>query len=593
MSKLIRINTEDTNARFNETLSEDFIIEENSSIALQSATFTRDTNVFETHPNNNKITFISDINDLTNTTADDVTIRNFTGRGTGIIYDGINFPDLLANIQASMNNKLRALNSRPNDAGVEVRVHTNNANKVVFEVRKANVLKWTTANVNIAHTLEFLPLDDANPPVPNVSVADRGDGGLLSLAKVATDDEAKRDGLFNIDRAVCISKIKTGHGSKYLSVKVEHLVTNEPSQAEFTTPPNQANPLGIVAGGFDDDGQGQSGFVLGLVDNDGYEKVVQNERFDYRDFYAFCGINNNAGRYFFGHGSRTTFTEEEINAGLTNFKYSFFANSTYVANDRLGIAISGGKIRFFHQRADGSATENLNGNNNRQTRTIDYNRNYYWVIGFIGTSAKTRLTEVEASNDPFTKLPEGLVTTDFGSHRVTALGAHPPAPTSAPITPIVRFDYRLPDGTTRSNTELQNFLGFFGVQLPSPFSPFHNFDRLVCNQAYRFIAPSAVHSSLGFESYNIILTNIPLEGYDTNIDGRKSILYTIVDKRDPTNPVGQTHIAFNSQYPIYMKIDNKNPLSMRQIQARIVNDRYEDIETLGISSLTMLVKRDN
>ena len=89
-----------------------------------------------------------------------------------------------------------------------------------------------------------------------------------------------------------------------------------------------------------------------------------------------------------------------------------------------------------------------------------------------------------------------------------------------------------------------------------------------------------------------MLNNIPLEGYDTNQDGRKNILYTIVDKRDPSNPTTATHIAFNSQYPIYMKIDNINALSMRQIQARIVDERYNDINTLGISSLTLLVKQD-
>lgn len=591
MSKLIRINTEDTNARFNETLGEDFIIEENSSIALQSATFTRNPDLFEVNPNNMKITFRPDINELTNDTADNLTIRNFTGRGDNVVYDGTNYADLLANIQASMNNKLRMRNLNPNHAGCEMRVHTNNNNRVVFDFRQAEPLQWTTANPDILHTLEMLPDEDG---VRNVSVADRGDGGLLSLAKVATDDQAKRDGITNLSSGLCISKIPVGHGSKYFMAKVEHLVTNEPAQAEYTTPPNAVNPLGIRDPAFDEDGAGQSGFVLGMVDNDGFQKVMTNQNFTTADLFAFCGIDNNAGRYFFGYGSRTNKTALELFNGLTNFQYSLRGTSTYVADDKLGIKIDRGKIAFFHQKADGSLTLDLNNQTDVETRKIDYNRTYYWVIGFIGSSTKTRLTEVEGLNDPFFVQPEGLTSASFGAfHNQGALGAIPPAPNGAPLDPIVRFNYKLPSGVLVSNPDLQNFLGFKGVQSPSPFSDFAHFNQLTCNQAHRFIAQSANHLFLGFENYIILLNNIPLEGYDTNQDGRKNILYTIVDKRDPSNPTTATHIAFNSQYPIFMKINNKNALSMRQIQARIVDERYNDINTLGISSLTMLVKRDN
>jgi len=591
MSKLIRINTEDTNARFNETLSEDFIIEENSSIALQSATFTRNPDLFEVNPNNMVITFRPDISEITNTDADNLTIRNFTRRGENVIYDGTNYADLLANIQASLNNKIRGEPATPLHAGCEIRVHTNNANKVVFDFRQANVLQWTTANPNILHTLDMLPEVGG---VPNVSVADRGDGGDLSLAKIATDGGAFADGLNNLAGGLCVSKIPTGHGAKYLLAKVAHLVTNEPAQAEYTTPPDALNPLGITDPAFDGDGAGQSGFVLGMVDNDGFQKIMNNQHIRVADMFAFCGIDNNAGRYFFGYGRNTEKTDQELLAGLVDFKYCLNVAGTYVANDKLGIQISRGKIKFPHQRANGALTFNLNTTRDTETRKLDYNRTYYWVVGFLGSSTKTRLTEVEGINDPFFVQPEGLTSASFGAfHDQTALGLLPPAPTGAPLTPIVRFEYRLPSGVVVSNTQLQNFLGFKGVQFPSPFTDFAHFNQLTCNQAHRFIAQSAVHSSLGFESYVILLNNIPLEGYDTNQDGRKNILYTIVEQRDPTNPTTATHIAFNSQYPIFMKIDNKNSLSMRQIQARIVDERYNEINTLGISSLTLLVKRDN
>ncbi len=591
MSKLIRINTEDTNARFNETLSEDFIIEENSSIALQSATFTRNPDLFEAHLNNMKITFRPNIDEITQDTGDNLSITNLTGRGDGRVYDATNYSDLLANIEASINSSLRLGAFTPNHSGCEMRVHTDTSNKVVFDFRQSNPLQWTTANADILHTLEMLPNIAG---VPNVSIADRGDGGDLSLAKVATDDGSLADGLNNLSGGVCISKIPVGHGAKYLIAKVAHLTTNEPSQAEFTTPPDALNPLGISDPNFDENQQGQSGFVMGMVDDIGFQKIIGKQHFGVADMFAFCGIDNNAGRYFFGYGANTEKTFEELQAGLVNFKYSLLGTSTYVADDKLGIRINEGRIGFPHQRANGALTLSLNTTKNTETRKLDYNRTYYWVIAFLGTSAKTRLTQIEGINDAFFKQPDGLTTASFGSfHNQGALGALPPAPPAVPLNPVVRFEYRLESGVLVSNSELQNFLGYKGVQEALPFKNFIHFNPLTCNQAHKYIATSAVHSSLGFESYIILLNNIPLEGYDTNQDGRKNILYTLVDKRSPNDNVTGTHIAFNSQYPIFMKIGNKNPLSMRQIQSRIVDERYNDINTLGISSLTMLVKRDN
>ena len=54
MAKLVRINTTDANANFNETLTEDLIIDENSSVALQSVSFTRQNDTFVLTQNNNK-----------------------------------------------------------------------------------------------------------------------------------------------------------------------------------------------------------------------------------------------------------------------------------------------------------------------------------------------------------------------------------------------------------------------------------------------------------------------------------------------------------------------------------------------------------
>jgi len=581
MSSLVRINTEDSNAIFNETLSEDFIIEENSSIALQSAAFTRNSSQLELNANNTKITFRSNVDNMTNDRLDNVLIKDLTGSTPQGVINASNFPNFLRNIAASINRKLICFGARGvSDSGCEMRVYNNEKRKVSFEMRKSSPLVWTSTNVDVGHTIDFQPeIDD----VPNVSVAVRD--GVRTLAKDGSDDEGKRDGITNIDRAFAYSRVPSGLGAKYCSVKVERFISNQGSQAEYTTPPNAANPLGIVDPAYDDQQQGQSGFVIGMVDNEGYTKL-QKARFNLADLYAYCGIDNNAGRYFFGYGQNTEFTDAEAAAPLTTRKYCLRADGTFVANDRLGIAISGGKINFFHQRDNGGLTLELNSNNKRETRHIDPNRQYYWVIAFIGNQGHTRLSNVEAMNDAFFVEPTGLLTTDFiSSHDQTSLGALPAHDTS-PITPVIRFQYRLPSGVLVDNTELSKFLGFTGTLPLLPFTE---------NPANTFLfsATGTSHQQLGFESYIIILNNVPLNSYDTEVSGKKNILYTIVNKIENNNGVpNDTHIAFNSQYPIFMKVDNKNRLSLRQIQARIVNEHHELIDTIGISSLTMLIRKD-
>jgi len=583
MSSLIRINTENENAIFNETLSEDFIIEENSSIALQSATFTRNSSQLELHPDNMQVTFRADVDDLTNNQFDTIIIRDLSNSTPDGIINASNFPNFLRNIGASMNSTLTPF--RGKESGLEARVFSTQERKVSIQLIKGAPLQWTSANPDVNHTLKFEPIVlETNAPSTSVE-ARAGDGGVVSLGKDGTERSIP-DGLNNISKAYVYSSVPSGIGAKYCCAKVLRNITNQPEQAEFTTPPDAANPLGIRDPAFDLNGEDQSGFVIGLIDD---KSKLERGNFVIDDMYAFCGINNNAGKYFFGYGANTAKTEHETAAGLVDFKYSInITNPAPALDDKLGIAISKGKIRFFRQVVDPTIfTPDLNSGSAAETRFIDPNRQYYWVIAFIGNQDQTRLSEVEAINDPYFEEPNGLLSTDFATFNdQSALGALPAHDPNIEITPVFRFNYRLPNGTLFQNTELKNFLGFTGNLSLLPFTenPINTF---------LFTAEGTSHQQLGFESYIVILNNVPLEAYDTEVSGRKNILYTIVNKIENNNGVPlDTHIAFNSQYPIYMKIKNKNRLSLRQIQARIVNEHHELIDTIGICSLTMLIKKD-
>jgi hypothetical protein len=87
-----------------------------------------------------------------------------------------------------------------------------------------------------------------------------------------------------------------------------------------------------------------------------------------------------------------------------------------------------------------------------------------------------------------------------------------------------------------------------------------------------------------------LLNNVPIDAYDTEqFGGKKNILYTIVKERDIAD---ESVILFNTQYPIFLDMKNKNALSLRSIQARIVNNRYEPILVNGLTSMTLLIKKN-
>lgn len=583
MSSLIRINTEDSHAIFNESLSEDFIIEEKSSIALQSATFTRNSSQLELHPSNISITFRPDVADMTNNQFDNILIRDLTGGTPNRVVNASNFSNFLSNIGASMNNVLSPFIAK--ESGLEARVYTDQSRKVNIELRKATPLVWSSANPDVEHTLTYEPpVKETN--APSVSAATRAGDGVVSIAKNSTEGSTP-DGFFNIDKAYVNSQVPIGLGAKYCCAKVLLNTTNQATQAEYTTPPNAVNPLGIIDPAFDPNTAGQSGFVIGMVDDAGKTKLDIGS-FKVEDMYAFCGISNNSGKYFFGYGRNTAKTDAELAANLTDFKFDLSALSPAPAvDDKLGIAIDNGKIRFFRQVANPATfTPNLNRNSNEETRYIDPNRQYYWVMCFVGNQDETRLSEVEGMIDPFVKQPSGLLSTDFATfNNQGALGALPPHDTSS-ITPVFRFSFRLPSGALVQNTELKDFLGFTG---DLPLLPFNENPA----NSFLFTAVGTSHQQLGFESYIVILNNVPLEAYDTEVSGKKNIVYTIVNKIENNDGVPlDTHIAFNSQYPIFMKIANRNRLSLRQLQARIVNEHHELIDTIGICSLTFLIKKD-
>ncbi len=88
------------------------------------------------------------------------------------------------------------------------------------------------------------------------------------------------------------------------------------------------------------------------------------------------------------------------------------------------------------------------------------------------------------------------------------------------------------------------------------------------------------------ESYIVEMTNLKINSYDGLKEQRKSILNLIQNGRDST----KSDFTYQTNTPIFLDLDNAFPLQVRNIDCRIVNSDYQDVEIVGEANLTILFK---
>lgn len=94
------------------------------------------------------------------------------------------------------------------------------------------------------------------------------------------------------------------------------------------------------------------------------------------------------------------------------------------------------------------------------------------------------------------------------------------------------------------------------------------------------------------DNYIIELMNLKLQSYDGYSDnvnniraGMKSILATI-----PTDQNSDDVVRFNASTPYFLNLDNRDSVSLRNIQARMLNLDYSPVSTVGLCIITLLIR---
>jgi len=133
---------------------------------------------------------------------------------------------------------------------------------------------------------------------------------------------------------------------------------------------------------------------------------------------------------------------------------------------------------------------------------------------------------------------------------------------------------------TFKDISLANFLGYESDVNPSDGSKNNSGDLLyTADNKIQFVDQS--------EAYIVELLNLNIDSFDgiKSQEKRKNILMLIQNGRDRT----QSDVLFEANNTIFIDLNNAYPIAVRNLQVRIVDDNYNDVEARGRANITLLV----
>jgi len=318
-----------------------------------------------------------------------------------------------------------------------------------------------------------------------------------------------------------------------------------------------------------------AGFILGLVENTAAnQEKLNKETIAETDFtYAIRSNEDNlsTSNYQIKRPGTNDYTTTDITPASV-----LAAGGT--DNDMLEIQISGGKLRIVrHVKLGANPTTDEAYSEDYDFGTVDGYKKYMAVIGIYGDSTTTRLRRVEICTDPFDDRGQ----LDF------------PAQTEE-----LGF---VPDGTTNQNSGNTAYNIIFDTLELANYFGYHNLNQnpdLKKTNVGSFTANNLFSKNIGTNTYLVELLNIPLESYHTAAaskgtnnetgGGRKSILSSIPISERIINNSGQIQYEPNTLF--YVSLNNKFPINLRNIKARIVSNDFSPIVTEGISEISILIR---
>ncbi len=229
-------------------------------------------------------------------------------------------------------------------------------------------------------------------------------------------------------------------------------------------------------------------------------------------------------------------------------------------NDQLQIEISLGKIELVHYN------ERDNVRNLLLSQVFDRSKYYYPFISMLSGTNHCKLKSVHTVDDPYhPSLPNHV---DIEHTEETALTA--PSQNSRATVYKLKF----------ADSEVADYIGFDDLEqnpndIPTPEG--------------EYIADRKITNVISSDSFVLEMLNMPLESYDSQFEGQKNILAVIPTRSMHLNQTSSV-IDYEPNEKFFISLKNNNPLRLRNINARIVNEDFDEINTEGQSTLNLVVR---
>ena len=190
----------------------------------------------------------------------------------------------------------------------------------------------------------------------------------------------------------------------------------------------------------------------------------------------------------------------------------------------------------------------------------------YPVIIVYGSDTSTEFQAPVYNPDPYLYLKEPATTHSKNLH----------VPTNPAVPVAIAIEL---------SQDVANYLGYnqnFRYPVTLGATAFENY------QSFGWFA-AVVFSTAGVgDSFYVQLLSLGCQGYDGRAQGNQNILATIPSM--DTVVQGSARVNFASSFPLFLELNNRNPISLRNIRTRVLTSDGASVATNGINQMTLLFK---
>lgn len=548
---------------FDATYNDGILIDENSQIALLSATLSRSIDSLVVNTFNDLITF---------QTATGLTHEIHIPHGT---YDGNAFNRLLDGIQDGINEEFNILtgsgatNSREQGMHVDVAVNDQNAVQIdIIRSKQINAMPSATIPANgigVGNQLGwyYSLSTESGISVPQMRHQQVPSGGAHCLF-VNTGVVQEPMSALNGTSSYVYSTIPFTKGCGQLAVQFDFFETQD---------------LSVAPGG--------SGIMVGLlVKTDSIMRRLMNQsspddRIKPHEF-AYGVSTNNDGSNLSSYQVKRQGIAEFLDTTIFPHRVSTAAEPQ-LSCDIFSIRLTKGRIDI--KVSNDTMADASSPYYNDKGRTIylgDYIRRdsngneieYIPYVGYYGTKDYTRTGKILCSLNADPVNAEFMVDDD-GDDEVTA-GAGPKTPLCVPLQTASKFNIIF------AKESIANFLGFSETNL-SPGT-----DPKVLPPVI-FVAESARSKIYNTNTYLVEMLSELVDSYDSFQQGRKNILAPIPISERTIN-AGTGIVQYQPNNLVFVDLKNSKERLIRNMRARIITDTYDTIEIEGLAELNLLIR---